>query len=562
MLQQLSLSYNNVSVLQEGFLGNLTSIISLNLDHNLLANMSSVPFKSFQQGSPRIFLNNNNFTSISRVLFPSNSIIDLSYNNISVIAADMHSNWGSLSALFMSGNPAICLVKYNLLPAVFPCFDASGGNTTFCSRVFCNCAYNYVGTDVCVPEADVYLELPLLLSAYSNASVGSVPMGVSVVSGSDAFMYFQNQSSEILTGNPVLSYSVSNISSVNASFSILWTMSVFQLDFTNDSSCFNFGSCPTVPPRYIVGIPPSVALSSSIGNQFSKSLTALMNPDVPTNVSFVFRNPQCLLPGGAYCHNYSLLSVLVNSTDVIRSNSTGSRFESSTSSSTLQLSGSFSYSTKFSVEVVAFESYSNESYFIATLDVDITDCPTTDNSNYLCSGHGRCVDTGNPYDGQYTCKCFQGFTSADCSKQQTSDASKYSALTSPKCSVSYHDYFFHSLYFVSSPFINNLLLYDSTGDWIGISFAIGLLVLLLVAGFGVRFVARKVCNRSTPPSSLFLVDPNTHTLAPCGDQQSHGPLVDVQRYLVHIAYTAIIFRTNVVFSFFDNFLSGTPHSPT
>ena len=235
-----------------------------------------------------------------------------------------------------------------------------------------------------------------------------------------------------------------------------------------------------------------------------------MNPDVPTNVSFVFRNPQCLLPGGAYCHNYSLLSVLVNSSVVIRSNSTGYIFASSTSSSTLQLSGSFSYSTKFSVEVVAWESYSNESFFIATLVVDITDCPATDYFSYPCSGHGRCIDTGNPYDGQYTCKCFQGFTSADCSEQQTPDASKYSVLTSSMCSVSYHDFCSHPLCFSCSPFIYSLLLHDSTGEWIGIGFAIGLLVLMLFASLVIRFAARKVSDRSTPHhtrSSLVLTHP-------------------------------------------------------
>jgi Leucine rich repeat len=361
MLQYLSLNFNKISVLLEGFLGNLTKIIELDLDHNSLVNLSSVPFKSFQQNSPRILLSNNNFTIISRILFPSKSIIDLSYNNISVIAADMHSSWGSPSSLFMSGNPSVCSVRYNLLPAVFPCFNASGGNTTLCSQVFCTCAHSYVGTDVCVPETDAYLKLPLLLSAYSNALVGSVADAFSVVSGLDAFKYFQNQN-KILSGNPVLSYSVSNISSVNASFSIPWTTSVFQLDAANFSrllesdaesfiesrDCYFSGLCTKVLSRYIVGS-PSVALSSSIGNPISNSVTALMNPDVPTNVSFVFRNPQCLLPGGAYCRNYSLASVLVNYTDSILANSTGSSPANSTGSSTLQLSGSFSYSTKFSV---------------------------------------------------------------------------------------------------------------------------------------------------------------------------------------------------------------------
>ena len=105
----------------------------------------------------------NNFTSISGVLFPSKSIIDLSNNNISVIAADMHLSWGSLSTLLMSGNPAVCSVQYNLLPAVFPCSNAAGN--TSCSRVFCTCAYSYVGTDVCVPQKDAYIQLPSLLSA-------------------------------------------------------------------------------------------------------------------------------------------------------------------------------------------------------------------------------------------------------------------------------------------------------------------------------------------------------------------------------------------------------------
>ena len=445
MLQHLSLSYNNVSVLPEGFLGNLTKMIVLQLDHNSLANMSAVPFRSFQQGTTQlilIYLSNNNFTNIGSVSFPSNSMIDLRNNHISVIAADMHSNWGTLSSLLMSGNPSVCLVQYNLLPAVFPCFNTTGGNTS-CSRVFCNCGHSYVGNDVCVPETDAYLQLPLLLSAYSNVSVGSVAHGISVISGLDAFMYFQNRN-RILHGNPVLSYYVSNITSFDASFTIPWTMSVFQLDTANSSAdylnCYNRGQCPRVLPRYIVGILPSVALSSSIGDPISKSVTALMNPDVPTNVSFVFRNPQCQLPGGAQCPNYSLASVLIYYTDFILANSTGSSLANSTGSSTLQLSGSFSYSTKFSVEVVACESSSNESYFIATLVVDITDCPTTDNSSHPCFGHGRCIDMGTPYDGQYTCKCFQGFTLADCSKQQTPNASKYSVLTSTKCSVSYHDF--------------------------------------------------------------------------------------------------------------------------
>ena len=372
----------------------------LNLSHNFLANMSYVPFRTFQQGSI-IYLNNNNFTTISSILFPSNSIIDLSDNNIYFIAADMHSNWGSLSSLLMSGNPSVCSVQYNLIPAVFPCFNATGGNAS-CSQVFCKCDKGYVGMDVCVPETDAYLQLPLLLSAYSNVSVGSVAHGFSVVSGLDAFVHYSNVSQNmveqnvggILKGNPVLSYFVSNITKINASFSIPWTMSVFQLHVDNSQSyqqCIQLGSCLHRLPRYIVGILPSVALSSSINNTISKSVTAKMNPAVPTNVSFLFSNPQCQLPGGAQCPNYSLVSVLPNYIYSILANSSGSSLGYLNGSSTLQLSGFFSYSTKFSVDVVACESNSNESYLIANLTVDITDCPpasTSTSADSVCSQHG------------------------------------------------------------------------------------------------------------------------------------------------------------------------------
>ena len=172
-------------------------------------------------------------------------------------------------------------------------------------------------------------------------------------------------------------------------------MSVFQLDTRirfDYLYCYYDGHCPKVLPRYIVGNPPSVALSSSINNTISKSVTAKMNPAVPTNVSFLFRNPQCQLLG-AQCPNYSLASVLPNNyTYSLLANSTGSSLAYlNGGSSTLQLIGFFSYSTKFSVDVVACESNSNESYPIATLAVDITDCPPASSStsaDSVCSQHG------------------------------------------------------------------------------------------------------------------------------------------------------------------------------
>ena len=133
-----------------------------------------------------ILLSNNNFTIVTGVTFPPFAVVDLSYNNISTIGTDMHSNWGSLSSLFMQGNPSICNVQYNRLPLIFSAND-TGGSSNPSTQVFCECASNYVGTDVCIPEAEAYLTLPVLLSGYSDAYVGSSSVGYTMINGSVAF---------------------------------------------------------------------------------------------------------------------------------------------------------------------------------------------------------------------------------------------------------------------------------------------------------------------------------------------------------------------------------------
>jgi hypothetical protein len=81
--------------------------------------------------------------------------------------------------------------------------------------------------------------------------------------------------------------------------------------------------------------------------------------------------------------------------------------------------GSFSASSKFSVEVLASEDYTGEVYVIASFIFDITDCPSGGSLvSHVCSGHGQCLDVGTAYDGNYTCECEPEYVSVkNCSRQ-------------------------------------------------------------------------------------------------------------------------------------------------
>ena len=460
-LEGLDLSQNFISELPAGLFNSNTSykqLAYLSLAENLITSLPNYIFANLS-ALIELYLYGNDITILTVESFPLNPmlrVLDLSKNQIKVIQDNMRSFWhesvlGGLTVLSMAGNPSTCILRYNRLLSLS---EFCPSNIS-CSLVFCFCAPWHIGRDFCVSSRDAYLEIPSLMTAYTSSCISvegyanafdnqstCINNSGSFVRGSDFLSQQLAESYKFqLIGNTPLPYTISvQLMSSTANVGIAWAMSAFFLNvnssvylqcqafLTCNTNCvqnisqrldkYNITACLQRFPRYIPD--GGFIVRSSAKTPFQPiEIEALMNHNVATSVNFSFA---CNCLNG--CQNYFLNDhedgscppLLISSIIQFINASDNQGGRNVSSITRLQLSGTFLLSIEFFVQVIANEIISNESYNVGNITFQITDCNTNASEGDLqCSFHGRCSDDHSPYNNIFSCKCYPGYVSSNCS---------------------------------------------------------------------------------------------------------------------------------------------------
>ena len=74
----------------------------------------------------------------------------------------------------------------------------------------------------------------------------------------------------------------------------------------------------------------------------------------------------------------------------------------------------FNFPILFTVQVKANETVCNETYLVAFVTFNITDCSNSTNLSSRCSNNGYCIDDGNNYNLKFTCRCLSNYIDIYC----------------------------------------------------------------------------------------------------------------------------------------------------
>jgi hypothetical protein len=319
----------------------------------------------------------------------------------------MHDSWGNLHALMMKYNPSSCFLALPLMTSAFN-YNANQSTIGLCQAVRCECGPGYVGPDYCVAAPEAFIPVPSIVTAFSNVTIynPSLPGGNFTFVGLQYYLRVMDEQmasagnfsySLALASNmvfgikvPLHVYKVPKVLSVE-NITIQFVVSAFALDPTSITyvNCFYYNKC--APSSMLPRAPETILeWQTSLYAPLDEQLVIDMNPNVPTNLTFDIQPRDPLI------------------TETFNLNSS------------TRITGLFRDSGMKNFSVYAYDSYSTEYKQVATIQINVTDCPRGNNLSYACHLHGFCQDDGDPYNTQFTCNCLGDYEGTYCDKDAPS----------------------------------------------------------------------------------------------------------------------------------------------